>query len=594
MEPETNNQSTAGAAAAPAVTDAASNTRSTRSKGRKYYCVIQSTDSLDSGIYTEWVVVSSVPKNSYQCTFSLKEAVEICRESNILSPDVHYQGKTYGVQEFHKNFTEEAIDNSFWKGKDASQVSEVSEFPTHEDIKREYTLQSGSEDEDCDNSVTFFDSQMDTQSNEVEGDNSITVPKCIDTDLHDGGSNPSRNENIMVTTEVKSMFPATCRGIQTDPILSQPSNKGELKSELSFVEASVQTVMSAVKEIGTQHDVSLVTESGTQTDSELVVTVTSESQTDLTTITDAKIISRLSDIIDCLDNSDRDRASKHEEVLSKTQQKSVNHETLLETITKMGKSVKEIKDSCLSEISSASVVYKSENDKLLRRMEEAHNKQTELLQQQVTELQTRIAQSESQFTNCREKMEGLQSSFEKARAELDNNRSRLVEANNKLIKAHENLQQVSDDLLTERSAVYDLRLQLSGKSLEIDSLTRSMEQLRVQGNTSARPKTLQDRSNNKVPVKFTEGLNPSLSAYHESPVKYGGHKFHSAEACIHYQRLHHPRCDLPEDEKERLGGLLLDAKTGKEAKEISKEIPYNESWERDSVFAMYKIIMIME
>ncbi len=93
-------------------------------------------------------------------------------------------------------------------------------------------------------------------------------------------------------------------------------------------------------------------------------------------------------------------------------------------------------------------------------------------------------------------------------------------------------------------------------------------------------------SQREIPIKFTDNLNPVLSAFYvmDPPLQYKGDPYRTAEAAYHVDKVMHYDCPLDNNERIEIKKLIMAAESGKEAKEIAEDkIPYNPSW-KDAKF----------
>ncbi len=333
----------------------------------------------------------------------------------------------------------------------------------------------------------------------------------------------------------------------------------------------------------------------TQTDSELLNLKSNTTQETNTediekSLSDErlKIMEKLSQITSCLDNSDIDRSSKHQELLAKVQLNS--------TTT----SVQKISKAIETEFIKATNKYKTENDNCIRMIKNAHLEQVNQLKEHIQELKARIELDEQQLKkckeNCKEKIQetdignelfNMQESLDKTNHELTNTNARLIEANQRLIDMQRDLLQSNSELMEERQIVSDLKGELCRKSFEMEFLTHNLEQMKLENSTNSMKSAKEIQ---EVPVKFSEGKNPGLSAFDETPIEYEGQTYNTAEAALHTQKLKHIMCSLSDDEKKEIETELVNCKTGREAKEIGNKIPYNRHWVTESIVHMFKII----
>ncbi len=93
-------------------------------------------------------------------------------------------------------------------------------------------------------------------------------------------------------------------------------------------------------------------------------------------------------------------------------------------------------------------------------------------------------------------------------------------------------------------------------------------------------------------IKYTEGLNPILSAFDELDPKFEwkGDEYKSAEAAFQCEKLAHPFCTLSKAEKIRIKQAIIDAEHAREAKHIGDtQVPSTPQWERDQFKVMENI-----
>ncbi len=163
--------------------------------------------------------------------------------------------------------------------------------------------------------------------------------------------------------------------------------------------------------------------------------------------------------------------------------------------------------------------------------------------------------------------------------DLENSRN-LWEVEKQLLKNE------SDNAISQRDTLEELVEQLKERIKDLSAIGTN-----EYGNDQDDEIPAQ-QSKPEYPVKFTEGLNPVLSAFYhlDPPLKYKNEEFKSAEAAFHVERAFHPYSMLSDEQKEEIKSEIMAQDSAVDVKRIAdRNIPYTKEWERDQGRVMENI-----
>ncbi len=534
-------------------------------KGRKYYSVTRARDSSDVGIYTDWApvnaVVTGVPNNEHQCTYGYKETVTHFIRKGIINPPVFHKGKEFSVKKFYETFVDdEVIEEEFWTEPDIDKTSvNKSELPdfdvrskvpdsTVNHINRKLTASESLD------SIEYYDSHESQESQSSQAAN-VPPPTTIE------GPIEGKPEN----TKLKTTFADS-----GNPLLTLNNDNTENDGNQEHTSLDSQDEENGDKD---KYD-----------------------DDDDNKDKSHNMSNKIGELMECLNNSDSDRAKKHQEILEKVQYGVGMQENIQGNVTSkiegIKKAIEAQKPASTQDLQKLQETVKSQNsafEKLCKETKALYDTQLKDLQQKLIESNKQIGEQkmdELGRENMNKHIQELNGKIIEAQRELIAAEGRIRTLNINVLDLQDQLKMSRQEVMYEQSTNSDLARQIAQRDMEIERLTRALQESNTNG---AKAATKTNRC--PVEVRFSEGKNPTLSAFHEEPVEYGDETFHVAEAAYHYQKLLHPLLKISGTEKQRLRDSLLSAKTGSEAKEISKDIPFNKHWTHDYELTILHDIM---
>ncbi len=287
------------------------------------------------------------------------------------------------------------------------------------------------------------------------------------------------------------------------------------------------------------------------------------------------------------DNMDSKSEGEGEVILS-------NQETnKLKEIERVSHSIDILTRNCQENHGQAIKVIIESQDKMMKSIHESrcsHDKQISSLQADLSTKSEKIAQLKLEITYLEKEVNKLKpfvSDCEIAHKkchDLELEMQHLIDERNSQQAIHElrvqSLElelkhaQDSKELLCETNASLKDRLASLAMS---ENMTQTSHSEGIHAATSQDIPTLKEYK-----VKFTEGLNPILSAFNtlEPRFKWNNDDFRSAEAAFQCEKLSHAFCTLPKEEKVKIKQRIMEAECAKDAKRIGDtEIPWTKQWE---------------
>ncbi len=287
------------------------------------------------------------------------------------------------------------------------------------------------------------------------------------------------------------------------------------------------------------------------------------------------------------DNTDNKSEGEGEVILSNQEANKLNE------IERVTHSIDILTRNCQENHGQAIRVIIESGDKMMRSIQESrcsHDKQISSLQADVATKSEKIAQMKLEITYLEKEVNKLKpfvSDCEIAHKrchDLELEMQHLIDERKSEQAIHElkvqslelELKHAQDykDLMCETNA--SLKDRLASLTMT-ENMTQTSHSQGIHAATSQDSATLKEYK-----VKYTEGLNPILSAFDtlDPRFKWNNEEFRSAEAVFQCEKLSHAFCTLPKEEKVKIKQRIMEAECAKDAKRIGDtEIPWTKQWE---------------